>query len=138
MRVTQVQLVKTLLQPHKIVSSTTKHLKLTVLKQKQIVRKQQLQQHKDVQALPYGYAAAGDHSKPHNFKTVDGITFTLPTERSNITLDLYPKRRITHQEECKQSKQWYTQKSKNWETGNKKERICERTLLTMHPLKKTR
>ena len=100
------------LQPHKIVSSTTKHLKLTVLKQKQIVRKQQLQQHKDVQALFYRYAATGDHNKPHNLNTVDEITFTLPTERTNITLDLCLKRRITHQEEHKQNKQQHTQKTK--------------------------
>ena len=65
-----------------------------------------------MQALPYGYAAAGDHSKPHDFKTVDGITFTLSTERINFTLDSYLKRRITHQEGHKQNKQQYTQKAK--------------------------
>ena len=108
-----MRLVKTILQPHKIVNSATKHLELTVLKQKQTTRKQQqLQQHKDVQALPYGYAAAGDHSKPHNLKTVDGITFTLPTERTNFMLDLCLKRWITHHEEHKLSKQQYTQKAK--------------------------
>ena len=65
-----------------------------------------------MQALLYGYAATSDHNKPHNLNTVDEITFTMPTERSNFTLDLYLKRWITHQEEHKQSKQQYTQKTK--------------------------
>ena len=73
-----------------------------------------------MQALPYGYAAAGDHSKPHNFKAVDGITFTLSTERTNFSLDSYLKRRITHQEEHKQSKQRYTQKAKTMRREIKK------------------
>ena len=47
-RVTQTQLVKTILRPHKIVSSATKRLEPTVLKQKQTTRKQQQLHHKDV------------------------------------------------------------------------------------------
>ena len=87
-----MRLVKTILQSHKITSNTTKRLELTVLKQKQTVRKQQQLHHKDVQALFYRYTATGDHNKPHNLNNVDGITFTLPTERTNFTLDLYPKK----------------------------------------------
>ena len=102
-RVTHVQLVKTILQPHKIISSTTKHLELAVLKQKPSTRKQQRLHHKDMRALFYRYTATDNYSKPHTFKTVDVITFTLPTERSNFTLDLYLKRWITHQEEHNQS-----------------------------------
>ena len=74
-------LSKLILQPHKIVNSASKHLELTVLKQKQTTRKHQ-QQHKDVQALFYRYATTDNHNKPHNFKTVDGITFTS-THRKN-------------------------------------------------------
>ena len=66
--VTQMQLNKVILQPHKFVGSAAKHLELTVLKQKQTTRKQPLQHHRDVQALSYRYAATGDHNKPHNFK----------------------------------------------------------------------
>ena len=62
-------------QLYKIVSSATKHLELTVLKQKQTVRKQQLH-YKDVQALFTGYTATGDHNKPQNCQC-DWITFTI-------------------------------------------------------------
>ena len=96
-----MRLVKTILQPHKIVNSATKHLELTVLKQKQTTRKQPLQHHRDVQALSYRYTATGSHNKPHNLNTVDETTFTLSTERTNFTLDLYPK------------KWWPTRKSTN-------------------------
>ena len=116
-------------------SSTAKHLEPAVLKQ---TRKQQELHCKDVQALPYRYAATSDHNKPHNLKTVNAITFTLPTERTIFTLDSYLKKTDNSPGRAQAEQTTTHSKSKNRETGNKKERVCERALLATNSLKKTR
>ena len=134
-RVTQMQLIKTILQPHKTPSSnTTKHPELTVLKQTR--KQQQLHQHKEVQAPLYRYVATDNHNQPHNFKNCWWDHIYTAHRKNKLHTWLAHEEVVAHQEEHKQNKQRHTQKSKSKETGNKKERVCERTLI--RPLIKTR
>ena len=80
-------------KPHKTPSNTTKRLEPAVLKQKQTTRKQQQLHHKDVSRYYFTGTPQQVITTSHiTLKTGDETTFTLPTERTNFTLDLYPKK----------------------------------------------